>query len=198
MKLLILVIVALQPLGAWAADTQNSINFGLGGLNPMPHCDATIYTIEYEHRFSPKMAVVGRGSRVDYTSDDDDYLEDGTLKGVDIGVRYYSSGRFQGFYTGGSLGYWTGDWTFTQHRRTPAQREGDADSHSLRLNIDLGYRFPIRDTNISLMPEVNLGKFFSSSSCVYTVPASQISAPCGQESDVDLYIFAGVNVGIAL
>lgn len=196
-QLLILGIVVLQPLGASAADNQNSINFGIGGLNPMPHCEATIYTVEYEHRYSPTLALVGRGSTVDYTDDDDDYLEDGTLKGVDIGVRYYRSGRMQGFYTGGSLGYWTGDWTFTDNRNTPAQREGDADSHSVRLNIDLGYRFPIRDTNISIMPEVNLGKFFSSSSCDYTAPASLVDASCDQESDVDLYIFAGVNVGVA-
>ncbi len=102
----------------------------------------------------------------------------------------------RGFYTGGSLGYWSGDWTFTKNRNTPFQREGEADSHSLRVNVDLGYRFPIRDTNISLMPEVNLGKFFSSTSCDYTAPASLVGASCDQESDVDLYIFAGVNVGI--
>ena len=195
-KLLVLVIVVLHPPGVWAADPQNSINFGIGGLNPMPHCEATIYTVEVEHRYSPTLAIVGRGSRVDYTSDDDDYLEDGTLKGVDIGVRYYRAGRMQGFYTGASLGYWKGDWTFTDNQNTPAQRQGDSDSHSVRLNIDLGYRFPIRDTNISIMPEVNIGKFFSSSSCDYISPASQVGASCDQESDVDAYIFAGVNVGI--
>ena len=97
----------------------------------------------------------------------------------------------------GTLGYWTGDWTFTDNRNTAAQREGDADSRSARLNIDIGYRFAIRDTNISIMPEVNIGKFFSSSSCDYTAPASQVDDPCDQESNVDSYIFAGLNVGIA-
>lgn len=183
--------------GASASEAANSINFGIGGINPMPHCDASIYTIEFEHRFKPSVTILGRGSVVDYTSDDEDYLEDGRLHGVDIGVRYYRGGQMQGFYTGGSLGYWKGDWTFIQNRNTANPWEGESDSNSLRVNIDLGYRIPVQDTNISIMPEVNLGKFFSSSSCEYTAPVSRIGAPCGQTSEVNYYIFAGVSVGVA-
>lgn len=191
------VIVCTVAQEASGTETPNTINLGLGGINPMPHCDANIYTIEYEHRFTPTIAVLGRGSSVNYTSDDKGYLEDGRLQGVDIGVRYYPAAQMQGFYTGGSLGYWKGDWTFTRNRSTPSQREGKADSRALRLNVDLGYRFPIRATNVSIMPEIDLGKFFSSSSCEYTAPASQVGAQCDQKSEVNYYIFAGVAVSIA-
>lgn len=193
---LVLAIGGTMAQGASGTEPANSINFGLGGLNAMPHCKARVYTLEYEHRFTPTIAILGRGSGVFYTSDDDDYLEDGRLRGVDVGVRYYQAGQLQGFYTGGSLGYWQGDWTFTQHRGTPSQWDGEADSDSLRVNVDLGYRIPLRNTNVSIMPEINLGKFFSSSACEYIAPASQIGAPCHVKSVVDAYIFAGVTIGV--
>ncbi len=183
--------------GVSASEPANSVNFGLAGINPMPDCDTTIYTIEYEHRLTPTMAIVGRGSTVDYTDDDPDFLEDGSLHGVDLGVRYYRTGQHQGFYSGGSLGYWEGDWSFIRQRNTTNPTEGNADSHAIRVNIDLGYRYPIADTNVSVMPEVNVGKFFLSSSCDYTAPASFIGSPCDQTSVVNYYIFAGVRLSIA-
>lgn len=196
-QILILAIAGTLVQETSATESANSINFGLGGINPMPHCDAKVFTIEYEHLLIPTIAVLGRGSGVNYTDDDSDYLEEGRLRGLDVGARYYPSGRLQGFYTGGSLGYWNGDWTFIENRNTPDQWEGEADSDALRLNVDLGYRLPIRGTHLSVMPVVNIGKFFTSSSCEYTAPASRVGTPCSQSSVVDLYIFAGVTVGIA-
>lgn len=180
-----------------AAEDTSSINFGIGGLNPMPHCDATTYSIEYEKSFTQKISLLGRGTGVDYRSDDRDYLEDGELRGIDLGIRYYYSGQMQGYYSGVSLGYWEGDWTFTDNKNRPNELKGAADSDSVRLNFDLGYRYTIPDSNISIMPEVNLGKFFSSSSCEYTAPASQVGSACNEESVVDAYIFAGINVAVA-
>ncbi|HEY0634552.1 MAG TPA: autotransporter outer membrane beta-barrel domain-containing protein [Gammaproteobacteria bacterium] len=194
---LILVIAGTLSQGVFGAEPANSLNFGFGGLNPMPHCEARVYTLEYEHRITPTMVILGRGSGVNYTDDDSDYLEDGRLRGIDIGARYYRAGRMQGFYTGASLGYWENDWTFIENRNTANPLKGDADTEALRLNIDVGYRFPIRDTNISIMPEVNIGKFFSSSSCDYTEPASLVGSACDQNSDVEAYLFAGVSLGVA-
>ncbi|HEY0720707.1 MAG TPA: autotransporter outer membrane beta-barrel domain-containing protein [Gammaproteobacteria bacterium] len=194
---LLLVIASTLAQGTSRAEPANSLNLGIGGLNPMPHCDARVYTLEYEHHLTPTVAILGRGSGVDYTDDASDYLEEGKLRGLDVGARYYRAGRMQGFYSGASLGYWVNDWTFIQNRSTPEQGEGEADSHSLRLNFDLGYRLPLGDTNVALMPKVNLGKFFSSSSCNYTAPASRVGAPCDQKSEVNNYIFAGVTLGFA-
>lgn len=194
---LVLAIAGTLARGVSGAEPANSLNFGIGGPNPMPHCEARIYTIEYEHRLTPTMVILGRGSGVNYTDDDSDYLEDGKLRGVDIGARYYRAGRMQGFYSGVSLGYWENDWTFIKNRNTTNPLEGEADSHSVRLNVDLGYRIQLRDTNISIMPEVNLGKFFTSTSCDYTAPASLVGTPCDQNSDVEGYLFAGVSLGVA-
>jgi hypothetical protein len=74
---------------------------------------------------------------------------------------------------------------------------GDAEFSAARLNIDLGYRFPIENTKVSIMPEVNIGKFFVSNSCSYTAPASWVGATCEQTSDVEGYLFAGVSLGVA-
>lgn len=180
-----------------AAEGASSINLGVGGLNPMPHCEATTYTIEYEKSFTPNISLLGRGTGVDYRSDDDDHLEDGKLRGIDLGIRYYYAGQMQGFYSGGSLGYWEEDWTFTQNRNDPVEWKGDANSDAVRLNVDLGYRYALPGSNISIMPEVNLGKFFSSSSCEYTSPPSQVGSKCDEESVVNYYIFAGINVAVA-
>lgn len=196
-QLLILAVAGTVAHGASGAEPANSFNIGFGGLNPMPHCEARVYTLEYEHRLTPTLAIVGRGSGVNYTDDDSDYLEDGKLRGLDIGARYYRAGQLRGLYVGASLGYWENDWTFIKNRNTTNPLQGDADSYSARLNIDLGYRFPIRDTNVSIMPEVNIGKFFSDSSCDYTAPASLVGTACDQNSDVEGYLFAGVTVGVA-
>jgi hypothetical protein len=196
-QVLVLAIAGTVAPLASSAEAANSINFGLGGINPKPHCDALIFTIEYEHRLTPMLAIVGRGSGVNYTDDENDYLEDGQLRGLDVGARYYRAGQMQGFYVGGSAGYWNHDWTFIKNRNTTNPVEGESDSHAVRVNIDIGYRFPIRGTNVSIMPEANIGKFFSSGSCDYTAPASLVGSACDQNSDVEGYLFAGVTLGVA-
>ncbi len=187
---------AIAPL-ALAAEPADSINLGLGGLNPMAHCNATVYVIEYEHPLTPTMSILGRGSGVDYRFNNGSYLEDGTLRGLDIGARYYRAGGMHGFFMGTSVGRWKGDWTFTQYQNSPAQWEGKAKSNSVRLNFEFGDRIPVEGTKISIMPEANLGKFFATRSCQATAPASQIGQPCDQKSEVNAYIFFGVTVGFA-
>lgn len=195
---IVTILLAVMPVHMLSADDgTSSINFGIGGLNPMPHCEATTYTIEYERSFTPNISLLGRGTGVDYRSDDYDHLEDGDLRGIDFGMRYYYSGRMQGYYSGASLGYWEGDWTFVENRNEPFESKGDADSEAVRLNFDLGYRYAIQDSNIAIMPEVNLGKFFSSTSCDYTAPASLVGSSCDEESVVNYYIFAGITLAVA-
>ncbi len=193
-QILVLVIGGTAAPGTSWAD---SINLGLGGLNPMAHCNATVYLVEYEHPLTPTTAILGRGSGVSYRYNNGNYLEDGTLRGLDVGARYYRAGGMEGFFVGGSLGYWKGDWTFTQNQNTPAQWEGKANSKSLRLNIEFGDRIPIGGTNVSIMPEANLGKFFSSRTCEATAPSSRSGTPCSQKSEVNVYLFFGVTVGLA-
>ena len=194
-----LALAVAGAIAPWAsaAERADSINFGIGGLNPMPHCNATVYVIEYEHSLTPTMTILGRGSGVDYRFNNGNYLEDGTLRGLDVGARYYRAGGMRGFFTGASIGRWKGDWTFTQNQNSPAQWEGTAKSNSVRLNFEFGDRIPVEGTNVSVMPEADLGKFFATRSCQATAPSSQVGQPCDQKSEVNAYIFLGVAVGFA-
>lgn len=196
-QFLFLVIAGTMALGASGAEFADSVNLGIGGLNPMAHCNAKVFIIEYEHQLTPVTAFVGRGSGVNYRYNDGHYLEDGRLRGVDFGARYYPAGGMQGFFVGGGLGYWSEGRTFIQYQNTPSQYQGKASSYAPRLNVDVGDRIPIRGTSVSIMPEVNLGKFFSPSSCEITAPASQVGMPCSRKSEVNYYVFAGVAVGVA-
>lgn len=195
-QFLILIVIGTVAPAAMCAESASSINLGLGGLNPMPHCNARVYTIEYEHPLTPTLAVLGRGSGVNYRYDDGQYLEDGRLRGMDVGTRYYPAGDMRGFFLGGGIGYWKGNWTFVQNQSKPTEWRGKGDANSLRLNINVGDRIPIRGTNVSIIPEVNLGKFFASSACEYTAPASRVGTPCNQKSEVNFYLFVGMVVGV--
>lgn len=191
---LVLVIVGMFSSGDSSAE---SINLGLGGLNPLAYCSAKVFMLEYEHQLTHTTEFLGRGSGVNYRYDNGHYLEDGRLRGVDVGARYYPAGGMQGFFIGGTIGYWKQDRTFIKDQSTPDQWQGKANHNSLRLNIDVGDRIPIGGSNVSIMPEVNVGKFFISSSCEATAPASRIGTPCSQRSEVNYYIFAGLLVGLA-
>lgn len=181
-----------------AAEPADSVNLGYGGIvHTMPHCDAKVFSIEYEHLLTATTAVLGRASEVHYRYDNGHYYESGKPWGLDVGARYYPAGGLRGFYMGGSLGYWKADWAFIQNESGPVPYYGLASSNSIRLNFGIGDRIPIEGTRISIMPELNFGKFFSSRSCSYTAPVSQIGTVCTQKSEVNAYLYVGVVAGFA-
>jgi hypothetical protein len=189
--------VALTP-GTVFGEPANSVNLGIGGIvQTMPHCRATVYIVEYEHMLGSKIAVLGRGSEVDYKFDDGAYNEKGRPRGLDLGARFYPAGGMHGFFVGGTVGYWTSDWTFTHDKGTSGEYQGKGNSDSVRANVDIGGRFPIGSSSISIMPALNVGKFFSSTSCEYTAPASRVGTSCSQKSEVKYYLFLSVTAGIA-
>lgn len=193
-----LVISAAMASGAAGAEPADSVNLGYGGIvHTMPHCDAKVFSVEYEHLLTPTTAILGRASEAHYRYDNGRYYESGKPWGLDVGARYYPAGGLHGFYMSGTLGYWKAGWSFIQNESGPVAYYGEASSHSLRLNFGIGDRIPIEGTNISIMPEVNLGKFFSSRSCSYSAPASQIGAVCSQKSEVNAYLYVGVVAGFA-
>jgi hypothetical protein len=57
---LVLVIAGMYASGASGAESTDSINLGLGGLNPMAHCNARILILEYEHPLTSTTALLGR------------------------------------------------------------------------------------------------------------------------------------------
>jgi len=179
------------------AEPGNSVNLGIGESNFLPHCRATIYLLEYEHMLGPKIAAVGRVSEVDYTFDDGEHREHGRPMGADIGARYYFSGGMKGFFIGGLLGYWESDWTFTHNKSLPGEFQGTGHSKSLRANVDIGGRIPIGSSSVSIMPALNFGRYFSSSSCDFTAPASRVGTACNEDSEIVFYAFLAVTAGIA-
>ncbi len=183
--------------GTVLAEPANSVNFGIGLSNVLPHCKATVYIVEYEHMLGSKISALGRVSEVHYTFDDGEHVEDGRPKGADIGARYYFSGGMKGFFVGGSLGYWRTDWTFIHNKNTSFEFQGKAHSNSARVNVDIGARFPIGSSSVSIMPALNLGRYFSSTSCEFTAPASRVGTACHEDSEVTFYAFLAVTAGIA-
>ncbi len=201
MVVLFVVAVAagvMTPGAVVADEPANSVNLGVGGgFQLMPHCKGSVLFVEYERMLGSKIAVLGRGSGVHYTFDDGKYREDGRPRGIDVGVRYYTSGNgMEGFFIGGAVGYWKTDWTFTDNKGTTFESQGEGDNKSIRADIDIGGRFPIASSSVSIMPAVHFGKFFTSNSCEYTAPASRIGTPCSQTTEVDYYAFLAVLVGI--
>ena len=191
------VAAGVMTPGTIFAEPANSVNLGIGGVvQTMPHCKATVYIVEYEHMLGSKIAVLGRGSEVDYKFDDGEYLEKGRPRGVDLGARFYPAGGMKGFFIGGTLGYWTADWTFTHNKGRSDEFLGKGNSDSIRANVDIGGRFPIGSSSVSIMPALNVGKFFSSTSCEYTAPASLIGTACSRDTEVQAYIFLALTVGI--
>ncbi len=197
MAVLFAATLASSPFGtrAAAAETpENSVNLGVGMSNFLPHCKATIYMLEFEHLFTPKVSGLVRASQVHYTFDDSEHVEDGRPRGVDLGARYYPAGGMKGFYAGGSVGYWRAEWTFTHFKGTSAEFDGTGISKSLRANLDIGWRFLI-GSSVSITPSVNGGRYFSHKTCEYTAPASRVGTACTEESEVQNYAFIGVTAG---
>jgi len=188
---------AMSP-GAAGAEPENSIDLGIGGgLQLMPHCKGGVLIAEYEHMLGPKLAFLGRGSGVHYKFDDGTYVENGRPKGIDVGVRYYLSGGMKGFYFGGALGYWVNDWTFTDNQGQPSETQGKAENKSVRADLDFGVRIPVGSSSVSILPSVHVGKYFASSTCEYTAPASLAGTSCSQDSEVNFYGFLALTVGVA-
>jgi hypothetical protein len=123
---LLLAALGLLPHTS-LAQPKSSINIGAAGLIG-PNLSASSSFLEYERLLSPKMAVLVRAGMADYTYDEESYTENGKPKGIDIGARIYplADKRAKGFFVGGSLGYWTTDWTWIANRNNATyHKEGE-------------------------------------------------------------------------
>jgi len=196
LMLALITFAAVMVPGAAVAEPLNSVNLGMGGIiQTMPHCRAKVYTLEYERMLTPTITFLGRGSGVDYKFDDGTYREEGKPRGFDLGARVYSDSGMKGFFIGGTLGYWTSDWTFANYQHRPDEVSGKATSNSVRANLDMGWRLPV-SSSLSVMPQMNVGRFFSSTSCDYTYPPSAVGTACSQDSEVKYYFFLALTVGV--
>ncbi len=192
------VAAGLMTPGTLFAEPANSVNLGIGGVvQTMPHCKSIVFIVEYEHLLDSKIAVLGRVSEVNYKYDSGRYLEEGKPKGIDVGARFYPAGGMKGFFIGGTVGYWMSDWTFTHYKGGSNEWQGKGDTDSIRANVDIGARFPIGSSSVSIMPALNIGRFFSSNSCEYTSPASRVGTSCSENPEVVNYLFLAVTAGMS-
>ena len=192
------VVAGVMAPGIVSAETKNSVNLGVGGLIA-PDLTASAFFVEYERMIGSRIAVLGRGGGVNYTFDNDTYREEGKPKGVDIGVRAYpgGDGAMKGLFVGGAIGWWKTDWTFIDDQGKSYESHGKGDSSAIRADLEIGGRFMLGNSPVSLMPAFHLGHFFSSSnSCSYTAPASRVGTTCDKTSEVGFYSFLVVTVGI--
>jgi hypothetical protein len=201
-RLMVLLFIAAGAgalcAGPLCAEPEGSVDLGISGVvQSMPHCSSIGYLAEYERLLNSKFTVLGRASQVDYHFNDGSHIEDGRPRGLDLGARFYSRGNMQGFFIGGAVGYWMSHWTFTKDRGEATELHGKGTSESVRANVDIGGRFPIHNSSVSIMPALNFGKFFSSTSCEYTSPASRVGTSCNQKTEVEYYLFLAVTAGIA-
>jgi hypothetical protein len=198
LRALLVLGIGMIPVGTASAGSGDSVNVGVGAASYiLPHCRATVLVAEYEHMLGPKLAVVAGAGGANYHYDDGSYKEDGRPKGVDLGVRYYFGGNgMQGVFLGGELGYWKTDWTFTTHKGTASQSQGDGENRSLRADVNIGMRIPIGASAVSLIPVVHGGRYFGSTSCRYTSPASRVGTSCSQTSEVTYFGFVALMAGV--
>lgn len=194
--LYLLLTLALLP-APLHAEPDRSVNVGMGGFpRTIVHCAADIYNLEYEQKHDARNTLLWRGGGVNYHFDDGNYQETGRINGLDIGTRHYFADDLTGVFLEGALGYWQANWSFVRPALA-SQPQGTARTQSLRINIGLGDRIPIKGSTAFLAPVVNAGKFYSSTSCRYATPASLVAAPCNQKSEVTAYLFVGLVAGVA-
>jgi hypothetical protein len=193
----VVVAAGVMTPGTVFAEPASSVNLGVGGASHvLPHCRASVFLVEYERMLDSKIAVLGRVSGVNYKFDNGTYVEEGKPRGIDVGVRFYPAGGMKGLFIGGALGYWVWDWSFTDDKGRPSESQGNGDTKAIRADVEIGGRFPIGSSTVSILPAVHIGKFFTSNSCEYTAPASLVGTSCSKDTEIEFYGFLALSVGI--
>lgn len=188
------VLIGLAVPAVVLAEPRNSINL-TGAAGFAPDASASGFFVEYERLVGEKVSLLGRFGSTSYSFDDSVYVEDGDGSGVDLGVRLYPQGGMKGLYFGGSLGFWSSDWTFTDDMGTFYQTTGTGSSDAVRLDLEIGGRFNLGSGPVSLMPSFHLGNYFSvSDDCTYT---SGATGACDNSAEFNLYAYLGLAVGFA-
>jgi hypothetical protein len=170
-----------EPKTCLAETENNSINLSYeygGGF-----CDdLNQFSIEFEHLFKEtRISLFGRYNMAEYMKESGtDWLrseEDGDIKGVDIGFRFYPIGqkRMDKLFIGGAFGFFQNDW-----KEGYVQEQQVTYSESVtRLDTEIGYRFTTKLKRISITPSAHLGYY------------------SGDDSSLAIYTGISISVGFA-
>lgn len=174
--LFILIAVSISGSKTCLAQNENnsvniSYEFDTG------FCDhLNQFSIEYEYLLKDKrISLFGRYSTADYSiGDTAAYFlgrigEDGDIKGVDFGFRFYPIGRkrMDRFFFGGAFGLFNNDW---KEETSSGYVEGVYSENVARLDTEVGYRFTTGSKRVSITPTAHLGYYFRDKSTlgIYT------------------------------
>lgn len=192
----VLLSTALTAFPGSAFAKDNSINVGGVGMVG-PDLSASVFLVEYERLMGNGISMFGRLGSLDYDFDDGWYKEEGDGPGFDIGMRKYMGGdRMKGFYIGMTIGLWWTEWTYTDTDYAPSSQyySGEGESTAVKVDFEVGGRFPLGESSVSLIPSFHIGNFFSiDDTCTST---SVPGADCGAESEVGFYGVFGLALGI--
>jgi hypothetical protein len=184
-KVVCFVVLVTIPGFGFAAEMKNAVSL-VPGFGAAPDATAVLVMGEYERQVAPNLSVSGRLATVSYDYDEGNYEEEGDSIGIEAGVRFYPMKEdITGFYFGANIGFWTGDWEFTE-----GGLSGSGDSDAINVNATAGYKIPLSDT-VYLQPAAILGNFFSvDDSCTYNGGGT-----CSNEAELGFYLVATCGIG---
>lgn len=196
--LLIGCLVGVFSPTVLAQGASNSVNLAVAVFPKIADLRVTVVMIEYERLLGQKLSVFARGSRLNYKFDDDDNVEDGTGTGLGGGVRFYPFVGLKGFYVGGGINAFKGDWDFVSDKGQSFESRGTGETSAIQWGVEVGYRFHLGSPLVTLTPSAHAGSWVGDdSNCKYTAPASRVGTACSVDSELGFYVVASVALGIA-
>jgi len=180
------IAVALLSFSSnsFAVEGNNSLKAGFL-VNPIGY----MLLFDYERMINDTFAVGGRVATVEYTWEEDPYEEDGSGSGIEATFRWYTKRQgFNGFYLGGSVGFWSIDWDWTDPTDSPTSGSGTSDVLNLMVNV--GWKIGFGSSNWYVDPNIAIGNFFS-------LTTDSTYEPEEGEGGIGFYAGAGVAIGVA-
>lgn len=195
MVLAVVLCFSMMFFAGSASAAEQSVNGGFAMLPGLFDTEATVFFVEYERVMGDKLTIFGRVGALDYEFNDGWYAEEGDGPGFDVGLRYYLTDKvLSALYIGGSLGLWTTDWTYADSSWAGTQWfMGKGDSTAVKIEFEVGYRFQIPNTPVSVIPTFRTGTYLSIDDSCTTLNGW----PCANESEIGIYGVAGVSAGFA-
>jgi hypothetical protein len=141
------------------AEGKNSFNLGVGRV--WITGSGSIGKLEYEGILkSSRISFLGRLNIGKLKGND----VDGNLFSLEGGIHSYpnmdSQGKMEGYFFGGTLGYYRNTWKYVNYHYLPRE---SANTNGMSLGLEIGYRFNVGSKNISIIPTFQFVQQFNQS-----------------------------------
>jgi hypothetical protein len=173
---------------SYAVSGNNAFSVGASG-GWIDNSAGVLGYISYERMIADSIAIGGRFLTIDYTYEEEDYEEDGSGTGAEVTFRYFVRREgFSGFYIGGSVGYWSVEWDWTDPYDSPTS--GNGKSEGVNVMATVGWRIGFGSSNVFIDPHFILGNYAGS------IKESSDSTEQG-DSNFGAYGGVGLILGVA-